>query len=1048
VTKSWTTVGTKTVKCIVTDMKGGTATQTLTIDVATAATFAVSGKITTSAAVAISGVLVSDGTRSATTNATGDYSITGVPNGTFTLTPTKAGYTFSPVNKSVTVSGANVAAQNFTGAITNTAPTANAQSVTTNEDTAKAITLTGTDPQSNPLTYIIVANPTKGVLSGTGAARTYTPNANANGADSFTFKVNDGSLDSNIATVTITVTAINDAPVAAGQAVAVAKNVAKAITLSGSDVEGSALTYTVVSNPINGTLTGTGASRSYTPTASYVGADSFTFKVNDGTVDSAVATVSISVQNTAPVANAQSVTTNEDTAKAITLTGSDANGDPLTYSIVADPTKGVLSGTGAARTYTPNTNATGTDSFTFKVNDGTVDGSVATVSITITGINDAPVANAQTVTTNEDTAKAITLAANDVDGNPLTYTVLTNPTKGVLSGAGAARTYTPNANTNGADSFTFKVNDGTVDSNTATVTINVVAVNDIPVANAQNVIALKNIAKAITLTGSDVEGSTLTYTVVTNPLNGVLSGTGAARTYTPNANYVGADSFTFKVNDGTVDSATATVSITVQNTNSAPAADAQTVTTNEDTAKAITLTGSDADGNALTYIIVANPTKGVLSGTGAARTYTPNANANGADSFTFKVNDGIVDSGVATVSITITAVNDVPVAVNQSTNTLEDTAKAITLGAIDVDGNPLTFTLVTVPAKGALTGSGSLRTYTPNPDVNGADSFSFRVSDGLNFSNTATVSITITAVNDGPVITSAATATPNPASVAQAISFSAAGSDVDSAALTYTWNFGDATSGSGASISHAYAAAGTYAAVVTVSDGSKTTTSSVSVSVVAAGGSAVDETGGGSDPNAGGGDTVGGGGGGAVMPGVDSDHDGVSDEHEAADGTDPNNAGSFNKTQMTLKKLQGGANFTSAGRDICSVSGTIPDLPAGFDPTGVVVSVDVGGAKVSFTMDAKGKAISANGMFAIKLKPSKRNKVTGKIDFLGGPVTFSAKLKGSFASAWIDEGVTAVDMKNAPVQIVVDIPFAGRVYTATVSASCSAKSTTGAKFKN
>ncbi len=139
--------------------------------------------------------------------------------------------------------------------------------------------------------------------------------------------------------------------------------------------------------------------------------------------------------NNAPVANAQSVTTNEDTAKAITLTGSDTESSPLTFTVVTQPTKGALSGTAPNLTYTPELNLNGSDSFTFKVNDGTDDSATATVSITITAVNDLPVANAQSVTTNEDTAKAITLTGTDVDLDSLAFTVLTQPTKGALSGS-------------------------------------------------------------------------------------------------------------------------------------------------------------------------------------------------------------------------------------------------------------------------------------------------------------------------------------------------------------------------------------------------------------------------------------------------------------------------------------------------------------------------------------------------------------------------------------------------------------------------------------
>src|SRR5207248_2655808 len=158
-------------------------------------------------------------------------------------------------------------------------------------------------------------------------------------------------------------------------------------------------------------------------------------------------------------------------------------------------------------------------------NDGTVDSTAATVSLTVVHVNHAPVAAAQTATTAEDTAKAIVLTATDADGDPLTYSVVAGPAHGALSGVVPNRTYTPAANYNGPDSVTFKANDGTLNSNVATVTLTVTPVNDAPIATAQSVTTNQDTAKAISLTASDVDGDTLTYVVVTAPTHGTLSGT-------------------------------------------------------------------------------------------------------------------------------------------------------------------------------------------------------------------------------------------------------------------------------------------------------------------------------------------------------------------------------------------------------------------------------------------------------------------------------------------------------------------------------------------
>jgi hypothetical protein len=158
------------------------------------------------------------------------------------------------------------------------------------------------------------------------------------------------------------------------------------------------------------------------------------------------------------------------------------------------------------------------------------------------------------------------------------------------------------------------------------------------------------------------------------------------------------------------------------------------------------------EGSALTYSVVAQPTKGVLSGTAPNLTYIPNANVHGSDAFTFKVNDGAVNSGVATVSISITAVNDAPVATAQTVTTDEDTAKSITLTGADVDFDTLSFEVVESPEHGRVILINGVAVYTPDPDYFGQDQFTFRANDGQVFSVPGVVSLTVTPVNDPPVI--------------------------------------------------------------------------------------------------------------------------------------------------------------------------------------------------------------------------------------------------------------------------------------------------------
>ncbi len=175
-------------------------------------------------------------------------------------------------------------------------PVADDQSVTTDEDVATDITLTGTAEDEANLTFEIVRLPSDGTLSGTPPYVNYAPDADYNGLDSFDFVLHDGTATSNVATVSITVMGVNDPPSANDQSVTTTKNTPVAITLSGDDVDGDTLTFAVLSGPSHGALTGTGDTRTYTPATDYAGSDAFTCLVSDGNGGSATTTVSITVK--------------------------------------------------------------------------------------------------------------------------------------------------------------------------------------------------------------------------------------------------------------------------------------------------------------------------------------------------------------------------------------------------------------------------------------------------------------------------------------------------------------------------------------------------------------------------------------------------------------------------------------------------------------------------------------------------------------------------------------------------------------------------------
>jgi hypothetical protein len=442
-----------------------------------------------------------------------------------------------------------------------------------------------------------------------------------------------------------------------------------------------------------------------------------------------------------PTLTAQSlnVQTDEDVAIGITLSGTHSKGAALSYVILTQPTRGTLSGTAPNLTYTPIAGQSGADSFTYKTNDGAYDSNTATVSITINPVNSAPIAASQSVSTDEDTAVAVTLAANDADGDSLIYTIVNGPSMGTLSGTAPQLTYTPLANVNGNDSFTFRVGDGTANSNTATVSITVRATNDTPLAQSQEVIALEDKSVGISLYATDKDADSLSYRIVGAPAKGRLSGTAPNLTYTPDRDLNGSDSFTFVANDGTTDSGLATVLIAITPVNDAPVAAARFVSTDADKPAVIVLSANDKDGDALTYAIVSQPMKGVLTGTPPRVTYTPYPGAEGSDSLSFRVHDGTVNSNTASVSITLVPVvdpnaNEAPefqferIRRAKAKVGVEYTSTSLAGTAIDPEGESVIYTRSSGPEWLVVSPDGSI-SGTPTQESQGVNSFTIRAMD-------------------------------------------------------------------------------------------------------------------------------------------------------------------------------------------------------------------------------------------------------------------------------------------------------------------------------
>jgi len=222
-------------------------------------------------------------------------------------------------------------------------------------------------------------------------------------------------------------------------------------------------------------------------------------------------------------------------------------------------------------------------------------------------------------------------------------------------------------------------------------------------------------------------------------------------TYQPNQNFDSIDSFTYVATNGTHNSNNATVTLFVNPINDAPIAQNDTASTPEDTPVTIPVLNNDFDVDDDFFIInsITQGTNGTITTNGTTVTYTPNLDFNGTDSFVYTISDGILTDN-ATVYVTVGLVNDAPIAQNDTATTLENTPIIISVlhNDSDVDSDLLTINSITQGSNGTITTNGTTITYTPHLNFTGTDSFTYTISDGVNTSNSAMVTVIVTSVDD------------------------------------------------------------------------------------------------------------------------------------------------------------------------------------------------------------------------------------------------------------------------------------------------------------
>ncbi|MDW2263022.1 tandem-95 repeat protein [Vibrio sp. 1557] len=626
-----------------------------------------------------------------------------------------------------------------------------------------------------------------GILTDNGnGTYTFAPNENFNGDVNFSFDVSDGT-DTVSANIDVSVTPVDDAPVSGNLAYSVDED--GSIRLSqeqllsqASDVEGDALTASNLSVDGNATVTqNDDGSFTITPDADFNGDIDISFDISDGTnTVQATADLTVNPINDLPVPQDQQFSVEEDGTLQFTeadlLAGAtDIEGDDLSVTGISyEGTDGVLTDNGdGTYSFAPNENFNGDVNFSFDVSDGT-DTVSANVDVSVTPVNDPPVAGSTSYTVHEDNSITISdaqLLANssDLEGDVSIDSVSYSGSDGVLQINGdGTYTFSPNENFNGEVTLDVVVADeeGATDATTAGITV--LEVNDPPVAGPTSYTidedsVLTFSESQVLLNASDVEGDVELVGISYDGPDGIFTvNDDGTCSFAPNENFNGQVQLDVTIRDEDGAEVDTVINVNVLPINDAPVSGDLAYSVDED--GAITLSqeqllsqASDIEGDDLTasdLTVDGNAT--VTANDDGSFTITPDADFNGDIDIQFNITDG-TDTIQATADLTVNPVNDLPVPQDQQFSVEEDgtlqfTDADLLAGATDIDGDNLTVDGISYTGSdGVLTDHGDgTYTFAPNENFNGDVSFSFGVSDGTE-TVPANVDVSVTPVNDPPV---------------------------------------------------------------------------------------------------------------------------------------------------------------------------------------------------------------------------------------------------------------------------------------------------------
>ncbi len=737
-----------------------------------------------------------------------DYFVTNICDTTNACTGDTVFITVNPLNDAVTIDNDN--------------------KMTPEDTPVSASIIDSNDFDTDTTTLVVNTTPVFGPLNGgfsidNAGNYTYTPDSGFNGTDMVVLEVCDSGnplpASCQNDTLFLIVNAVNDPPVMINETVSTNEDTQLTGNASSNDFDPDTTVLTVNTVPVVNASNGTfsilaNGNYTYDPDPDFNGTDLVVVEACDAgnplpaSCLNDTIFITVNAVNDIPVLDNENVSTNEDTPLNGDLTDagdSDADTTALTANTVpiVDASNGnIVINANGTYTYTPDPGFNGTDLVVVEICDsGTPLPAICvndTIFITVNAINDAIVLDNENISTNEDVPFNGDLTdAGDSDADSTALTANTVPVVNALNGnivinANGTYTYTPNPDFNGTDLVVVQICDGgtplpvSCDNDTIFITVN--AINDTPVVINDTLYSIEDSTFSGTLLNpSEFDPDTTTLVVDTVPVlntsHGIITiDTAGNYTYTPNSNYYGNDTAIFSICDAGNPlppiCVNDTLVIVVAQNNLAPVIANDTIAINEDNVfNGTIITSGDYDPDSLALVVSATPivsaTHGIIvMNSNGTYSYTPDLNYNGTDIAVYEICDTSVPTALCTndtIVITVNAVNDTAVIVDENLNTNEDTplnSTILTAGDIDADTTALTVTVIPVsgPSNGniVMNSNGSF-TYTPDPDFNGVDVIVFDVCDGGTplpvICVHDTLTITVNPVNDTPSITNDAIST-------------------------------------------------------------------------------------------------------------------------------------------------------------------------------------------------------------------------------------------------------------------------------------------------